>query len=254
MNASTKQMAKIDEIVQDAVQKVEVLDKNSHEITKLVSVIQDIADQTNLLALNAAIEAARAGEHGQGFAVVANEVRKLAEEVSASVTDITNIVERNHAESNAVTEALHSGYDEVSHGATQIKETGETFNQINTSVMNMAERISVVSGNLSEIVASSQQMNSSIQEIAAISEQSAAGVEQTTASSQQTSSAMEEVVENTNELATLAEDLNQLGHKYKFLLFYFLIGLLSFPTSQFHFFIMNMVLIIHTFAIRLCMK
>src|SRR5699024_1707791 len=86
MNDSTKQMAVIDEIVHDAVVKVEGLDTHTQEISELVAVIHDIAEQTNLLALNAAIEAARAGEHGQGFAVVADEVRKLAEESSTSVT------------------------------------------------------------------------------------------------------------------------------------------------------------------------
>ena len=93
MLGSTKQMKTIDEIVKGSVQNVQNLNVDSQEISKLVVVIKDIADQTNLLALNAAIEAARAGEHGRGFSVVAEEVRKLAEQTAASVTEITGIVE-----------------------------------------------------------------------------------------------------------------------------------------------------------------
>ncbi|SDK01710.1 methyl-accepting chemotaxis protein [Sediminibacillus albus] len=215
MDSSIKQMAVIDSIVKEAVEKVQGLDTQSQEITKLVSVIKDIAEQTNLLALNAAIEAARAGEHGKGFAVVADEVRKLAEQVSVSVTDITGIVNSIQTESGNVTESLQSGYKEVEQGTAQIKTTGETFKGINTSVTSMANNVQTVSNNLATIAASSQEMNASIEEIASISEESAAGVEQTSASSQQTSSAMEEVSASSEQLASLAEKLNRLIGQFK---------------------------------------
>src|SRR5699024_9619739 len=119
MKTSTTQMEKIDEIVHEAVEKVEEVDKHSQEISHLVSVIQGIADQTNLLALNAAIEAARAGEHGKGFAVVADEVRKLSEESSESVTSITDIVNRIQHEPSTVSTSLRNSYQEVEQGTEQ---------------------------------------------------------------------------------------------------------------------------------------
>ncbi|MBM7600498.1 methyl-accepting chemotaxis protein [Virgibacillus halotolerans] len=215
MDATTGQMAKIDQIVRDAVEKVQGLDSQSQEISKLVSVIQGIADQTNLLALNAAIEAARAGEHGKGFAVVADEVRKLAEQVSVSVTDITDIVAGIQHETEIVTKSLHTGYAEVEQGTIQIETTGNTFKEINSAVHEMVSNIQLSSENLSEIAANSQEMNGSIEEIASISEESAAGVEQTSATTQQTSSSMEEVAGSSEQLAKLAEELNGLVNQFK---------------------------------------
>ncbi len=215
MESSNKQMAKIDQIVQDAVHKVQGLDVKSQEISNLVSIIQEIAAQTNLLALNAAIEAARAGEHGRGFAVVADEVRKLAEQVSSSVADITDIVAGIQYESSLVTTSLQDGYNEVKQGTTQIKTTRETFASISSAVTEMVNSIKTVSENLSSISSNSEIMNGSISEIAAISEETAAGVEQTSASSQQISSSMEEVTNSSDDLAKLAEKLNRLVRQFK---------------------------------------
>ncbi|WP_079475666.1 methyl-accepting chemotaxis protein [Marinococcus halophilus] len=215
MDTSVHQMEKIDAIVKNAAVKVEGLDKQSQEISKLVSVINDIANQTNLLALNAAIEAARAGEQGRGFAVVADEVRKLAEQVSASITDITGIVEGIQNESSSVAASLQAEYKEVELGTSQIQTTGETFNTINTAIQAMAENLQSVTQNLAAISSSSQEINASIEEIASVSEESAAGVEQTAASVQQTSSSMEEVSANSENLNDLALQLNAEVDKFK---------------------------------------
>lgn len=215
METSNQQMTKVNEIVLDAVEKVQGLDVQSQEISKLVSVIQDISAQTNLLALNAAIEAARAGEHGRGFAVVADEVRKLAEQVSVSVTDITGIVNSIQNESSIVAESLKDGYTEVEQGTSQIRTTGKTFDGINAAIIEMADNIKTVSTNLSDIVDNSEKMNASIEDIAAVSEESAAGVEQTSAASQQTSSSMEEVAGSSEQLAKLAQELNGLVQQFK---------------------------------------
>ncbi|GAQ19168.1 chemotaxis protein [Oceanobacillus picturae] len=215
MEDSTTQMVAIDRIVKESVQKMKGLDAQSKEISKLVSVIRDIAEQTNLLALNAAIEAARAGEQGKGFAVVADEVRKLAEQVSVSVTDITGIVTGIQTESNSVAQSLETGYAEVEKGTTQLRTTGETFQGIQLFVNEMTNSVKQISENLSEMATSSEEMNRSIEDIAAISEESAAGVEQTSASSQQTSSSMEEVAGSSEQLAKLAAELNVLVGKFR---------------------------------------
>lgn len=215
MQSSKKQMEKIDNIVRESVKKVEALETQTQEISKLVAMIQEIADQTNLLALNAAIEAARAGEHGAGFAVVAEEVRKLAEQVSVSVTDITEIVENIQNESSIVTNTLQTGYEEVAQGKNEIETTSEKFNEINCAVNKMVENIQSISSSLASIAANNEEMNSAIEEIAAVSEESAAGVEETTASTEQTSASLEEVSENLNELSQLAIDLNDLIRHFK---------------------------------------
>lgn len=215
MTSTTEQMAKIDQLVKDAVMKVQSLDHRSQEITTLISVIKDVADQTNLLALNAAIEAARAGEHGKGFAVVAEEVRKLAEQVALSVNDITGIITAIQSESGSAVSSLQAGYTEVEQGTIQIENTGMTFNEINGAVTEMGQNIRTVSGNLSEIKRHTLSMNASIDEVASVAEEAAAGVEQTAASAQQASSSMEEVADSSKHLATLVDELNELVSRFK---------------------------------------
>lgn len=216
MTASTDQMNKINNIMESSVGKVKGLDEQTKQITTLVKVIRDIADQTNLLALNAAIEAARAGEHGRGFAVVADEVRKLAEQVSHSVADITQIVTSIQKESNTVAESLQNGYLQVEEGTKQIKITGQTFEDIYDAVTSMVERIQSISENLDTIASNTVEMNLSIDNIAAVSEQSAAGIEQTSASVQQTNSSMEQISDHSELLSDLAVQLDKMISKFKF--------------------------------------
>lgn len=215
MSSSTKQMGAIQRIVKDAVDQVDGLSKQTQEISKLVTVIQSIASQTNLLALNAAIEAARAGEQGKGFAVVADEVRKLAEQVSFSVGDITNIVRNIQDDSNRVTASLEQGYGEVEKGTRQIKTTNATFHHIADAIEAIATNIEQTSSELDDVVHNTDTINKSVDEMAAISEQSAAGIQETSATIEQAASSMEEIKHSSEYLAEMAEQLNSLIRRFK---------------------------------------
>ncbi|MGE8203300.1 methyl-accepting chemotaxis protein [Heyndrickxia sp. NPDC080065] len=215
MSESEKQMEVIYQGVMQSIEKVKGLDLQAKEISKLVQVIQNIADQTNLLALNAAIEAARAGEHGKGFAVVAAEVRKLAEQVSGSIGNIVKIVEGVQNESNDTVIALEHGFTQVAEGTKKIKTTGETFTEINHSVLSMQTQIQKISGNLNAISKQSEEINHSLENVAAIAEESSAGIEQTSASTQQSTSVMDEIVANSESVAKLAEELNHSVSHFK---------------------------------------
>ncbi|MBP1930128.1 methyl-accepting chemotaxis protein [Ammoniphilus resinae] len=215
MSESEQQFRLIYLGVKESIEKVKGLDLRSKEISQLIQVIQDIANQTNLLALNAAIEAARAGEHGRGFAVVADEVRKLAEQVTGSIGHIVEIVQGVQKESNETVDALQHSYAQVAEGTEKIKITRDTFNEINTSILSIQGQIKNISYRLNEIFKQSEEINESLESVAAIAEESSAGMEETSASVQQSASVMESIVKASNSVSKLAEQLNRSVEHFK---------------------------------------
>src|SRR5699024_192346 len=143
-----------------------------------------------------------------GFAVVADEVRKLAEQVTNSITEITSIVSSIQHETNDVVVSLGKGYEEVKTGIQHIEKTGDRFDTIDSAVSSMVNGVTQVAEHQTQIAVGCEQMNDLISDIASVSEEAAAGVEQTSASTQQSSSALDEITHKANDLATLADDLN----------------------------------------------
>ncbi len=215
MEQSVSDMNSINLIVQDSVEKVEKLDSQTQEISSLIAVIQEIAEQTNLLALNAAIEAARAGEHGKGFSVVASEVRKLAEQVSNSIGNITNIVNTVQKDSSEVVTSLKQGYKRVATGTEQIKVTEGTFVQMNDLVRNMVDKIEHITNTMVTIESDGKNVQHHVTDIASISQEAAAGIEETSATSLQTASAIEQVAHKTTSMKESVEQLNTLVKRFK---------------------------------------
>ncbi|MBP3951836.1 methyl-accepting chemotaxis protein [Bacillus suaedae] len=215
MEQSVHLMTEINHVVSQSVKNVKGLDHKAQDISKLVKVIEEIAEQTNLLALNAAIEAARAGEHGKGFAVVADEVRKLAEQVSDSISEITGIIQGIQTESNLVVTSLESGFEKVNEGNKQIGISRESFTSINNELLNMLTGIEKVTANLEDISTNSEKVRVSSEEIAESAEEAAAGIEQSTATAQQQSSSMQEISSSAESLASYSDKLQHIVRTFK---------------------------------------
>lgn len=207
MANSVEQMEEIYSVVNESVGQIQQLDNQTKEISELVTVISEIAEQTNLLALNAAIEAARAGEQGKGFAVVADEVRKLAEQVADSVNEITTIVDRVQEGSSTAVKSLENGYTSVREGQNTVLETQNVFEDITGLVTNMTGLTAEMSATLDHMEELGEQLTTGVSEVASIAQQSAAGVEETTASVEQTSFQIDTMNAGAAELSQLAMEL-----------------------------------------------
>lgn len=155
--------------------KVTELGKNSSQIGEIVNVIEEIADQTNLLALNAAIEAARAGEQGRGFAVVADEVRKLAERTSKATQEIAARIHNTQTETELVVRAMDSSTKQVEEGVTATGQAGEALAQIVDMNNQLQDMINQIATATAEQSAATEETRSNISEIARLASESSHG-------------------------------------------------------------------------------
>ena len=171
-------MNKVSQMVIQTANNIEELGKSSNQIGEIVQVIEEIADQTNLLALNAAIEAARAGEQGRGFAVVADEVRKLAERTGKATKEIAEMIKQIQNETNEAVTSMKQGISEVEKGKVLVKKAEDILQILITSNQQLTHLINDIS-NMSEIqVEKSSIIYNNIDEISKISNETAIGINQ----------------------------------------------------------------------------
>lgn len=174
------EMRKIADAVQSSSLIIEELGRQSDQITSIVNTIKEIADQTNLLALNAAIEAARAGEQGRGFAVVADEVRKLAERTSMSTTEIAGMVEKIQTGTRNAVTSMQTGVTQADKGVTLANEAGQSIISIRDGALRVVDVVNDISSSIREQSAASSDIAKNIEHIAQMSEESAQAVQHTT--------------------------------------------------------------------------
>ena len=191
------------------------LGERSAEIGTITEVINNIARQTNLLALNAAIEAARAGEHGSGFAVVAGEVRKLAEESSASAQQITQIVQLIQQDTDHAVQAVQVNSNETEMGIELVAAAGQAFEQISNVANKVAADIEEVSAGSEEMSASTNEAVSYVNQISNIASEASGAVHNVSAATQEQLASMEEIASSAGLLSKMAEELQGQINKFR---------------------------------------
>ncbi|MFZ4619394.1 MAG: methyl-accepting chemotaxis protein [Bacteroidota bacterium] len=175
---TVKGMRNISEVVNSSADKVKVLGSSSEKIGEIINVIDEIADQTNLLALNAAIEAARAGEQGRGFAVVADEVRKLAERTSKATKEISMMVKQIQMDTKDAVASMDRGTVEVAKGITLAEKAGEMLRGIVGNAEAVAEMVSQIAAASEQQASTSEEISRNVEGISSVTNENANAVQQ----------------------------------------------------------------------------
>jgi len=201
VNQTITGMNTIAERVKDSAATVSALGASSEQIGQIVGTIEDIADQTNLLALNAAIEAARAGEQGRGFAVVADEVRALAERTTKATREIGEMIKAIQNDTKAAVRAMEEGVHEVEKGTESSQRSGQALEEILGRINEVTMQINQIATAAEEQTATTSEVTTNIQQVTEIIHQSARGAEETASAASQ--------------LASQAQQLQDLVSKFR---------------------------------------
>lgn len=194
-------MNQISERVKRSAEIIKSLGTRSDQIGEVVGLINDIADQTNLLALNAAIEAARAGEHGRGFAVVADEVRKLAERTTEATKEIGETIEAMQRETKSAVASMEEGVREVERGTGEAAKSGEALTDILTQISTVSSEVGQIAAASEEQTATTNEMANNIQQISEVM--------------RETSNRIQDNANASSQLAGLSKDFEKVVGQFK---------------------------------------
>lgn len=201
IGATVKQIENLAQDVERAAEVIQHLQGSSESIGQVLDVIREIAEQTNLLALNAAIEAARAGEHGRGFAVVADEVRTLAQRTQDSIHEIRATIERLQSGANEAVDVMHESRDRAGESVQQAERAGASFEAIATGINRINETTALIASAAEEQSAVAEDVNRNVNNIAEAAERTAQGASRSAGAG--------------DELARLAAELEQRVQRFK---------------------------------------
>lgn len=215
VSTQTEGMQRNIEATEKVAESINALAINAKGISKITATISELAEQTNLLSLNASIEAARAGEHGAGFAVVAQEVRKLAEESTASTKEVFNLVRSIEQDIKNAGNNIRINEEVVLEQSKLISESEQVFHEIVQSVVYITEQIAAFTKESESMLESAHTISSSIQNISAITQESAAGTEQVSASMNEQISSIKLMAADAEEMKNVVFQLQKTIHIFK---------------------------------------
>ena len=215
MEATVAQMNTIADTVISSSNVVAKLGERSKEIGNIVEVISGISGQTNLLALNAAIEAARAGEHGHGFAVVAEEVRKLAEESQQASKQIGDLIRAIQEETEQAVAAMQTGRSEAEKGRENVTATGKGFSEIRAMIDRLQQYSVTIGTTMEDLTRRAAKIDDATGKIHDSASKVAAESQNVSAATEQQAAGMEEIAASSRGLSDMAHDLNAAAAKFK---------------------------------------